>query len=74
MRIWFNTSDLTQWSGLVTRIAFDLGWVHQKYPCTVRSIIGLQQAMEHALGAFKLLEHLRNLFAKHPNLCEVGSW
>jgi hypothetical protein len=43
MRIWFNTSDLTQRSGLVTRIASDLGWVHQKNGCTVRSIIGLRQ-------------------------------
>jgi hypothetical protein len=31
MRIWFNTSDLTQWSGFVTRIASDLGWARQKY-------------------------------------------
>ncbi len=42
MRIWFNTSDLAQWSGLVTRIASDLGWARQKYPCTVQSIIGLR--------------------------------
>ncbi len=42
MRIWFNTSDLTQCSGLITRIASDLGWARQKYPCTVRSIISLQ--------------------------------
>jgi hypothetical protein len=42
MRIWFNTSDLTHWSGIVTHLASDLCWVRQKYPCTVRSIIGLQ--------------------------------
>ncbi len=38
-----NTSDPTQWSGLVTRIASDLCRAHQKYPCTVWSIICLQQ-------------------------------
>ncbi len=38
-----NTSDLTQRSGLITRIASDLCRAHQKYPCTVWSIIGLQQ-------------------------------
>ncbi len=32
MRIWFNTSDLTQQSGLVTRIASDLGWARKKIP------------------------------------------
>ncbi len=37
-----NTSDLTQRSGLVTRIASDLGRVCQKYPCTLWSIIGLR--------------------------------
>ncbi len=37
-----NTSDLTQQSSLITRIASDLCQVRQKYPCTVRSIIGLQ--------------------------------
>ncbi len=37
-----NTSDLTQWSGLITRIASDLCQARQKYPCTVRSILGLQ--------------------------------
>jgi hypothetical protein len=37
-----NTSDLTQWSGLITRIASDLCQACQKYPCTVRSIFGLQ--------------------------------
>jgi hypothetical protein len=38
-----NTSDLTQRSGLITRIASDLCQARQKYPCTVRSIIGLRQ-------------------------------
>ncbi len=41
MRIWFNTSDLTQWSGLVTRIASDLGRAPPKYHCTLQSIINL---------------------------------
>jgi hypothetical protein len=40
-----NTSDLTQWSGLIARIASDLCQVCQKYPCTVRSIIGLRQGL-----------------------------
>ncbi len=38
-----STSDLTQCSGLITRIASDLCRAHQKYPCTVWSIIGLWQ-------------------------------
>ncbi len=37
-----NTSDLTQWSGLITCIESDFCGAHQKYPCTVRSIIGLR--------------------------------
>ena len=35
-----NTSDLTQLSGLITRIVSDLYRARQKYPCSVRSIIG----------------------------------
>ncbi len=27
--------DLTQWSGSLTRLASDLGQVHQKYVCTI---------------------------------------
>jgi hypothetical protein len=38
MRIWFNTSDLTQRSGPITRIASGLSLACQKYPCTVRVI------------------------------------
>jgi hypothetical protein len=38
-----NTSDLTQRSGLITCIASDLCHAHQKYSCTVWSIIGLRQ-------------------------------
>ncbi len=37
-----TTSDLTQQSGLFIRIVSDLGQAHQKYPCTVQGIIGLQ--------------------------------
>ncbi len=33
-----NTSDLTQWSGPITRLASGLSLVCQKYPCTVRVI------------------------------------
>ncbi len=32
-------SELTQWSGSLTRLAFDLGQVHQKYPCTVHKYL-----------------------------------
>ncbi len=58
MRIWFNNSDLTERSGLVTRVASDLGWAHQKYPCTVRSIINLrhlppQMKNQHGLNEEK---------------------
>ncbi len=28
-------SELTQWSGSLTRLALDLGQVHQKYVCTI---------------------------------------
>ncbi len=38
-----NTSDLTQRSGLITCTASDLCRARQKYPCTVQSIISLQQ-------------------------------
>ncbi len=38
-----TTSDLTQRSGLITRVASDLSQARQKYPCTVRGIIRLQQ-------------------------------
>jgi hypothetical protein len=37
-----NTSDPTQQSSLITRLASEHRQAHQKYPCTVRSIIGLQ--------------------------------
>ncbi len=37
-----TTSDLIQRSGLFTHVASDLSWARQKYPCTVRGIIGLQ--------------------------------
>ncbi len=28
-------SELTQWSGSLTRLASDLGWARQKYICTI---------------------------------------
>ena len=46
-----NTSDLTKQSGLITPIASDLGWVCQKFPCTVWSILGLRHHHPiHGLG------------------------
>ncbi len=40
-----TTSDLTQRSGLFTRVASDLGRARQKYPCTVLGIISLRHAL-----------------------------
>jgi hypothetical protein len=67
MRIWFNTSDLAQQSGLITRMASDLGRVRQKYPCTVQNIIGLQHP--------RFLTEITGLlnFALVPSLEDEGS-
>ncbi len=51
-----TTSDLTQWSGLYTRVASDLGQACQKYPCTVRGILGLQHLPPQMKNQYELNE------------------
>ncbi len=48
--IGLNTSDLTQQSGLITRIASDLCWAHQQYPYIIRSKIGLWHVVSVRCG------------------------
>ncbi len=71
-----NTSDLTQLSGLITRITSDLCQARQKYPCTVRSIIGLRDLPprmknQHGLNEEKTLKEKNNLSIESS---EVNVW
>jgi hypothetical protein len=70
-----NTSDLTQRSGLITRIASDLVRRAKKYSCTVRSIIGLRQKRKvlhpHRKEKRKVLHLAWNTIGSQGNPCTV---
>ncbi len=71
-----NTSDLTQRSSLVTRVASDLGRACQKYLCTVWSIIGLRYSPprlknQHGLNEEKTLKEKNDLSIESS---EVNVW
>ncbi len=72
-----NTSDLTQWSGLITRIASDFCWAHQKYTYTVWSIIVLRHLPPWMKNQHGLNQSGKNLIEKN-NLSiessEVNVW
>ncbi len=65
-----------RWSGLLTCIASDLVGAGQKYPCSARSIIGLQHLPpqmknQHGLNEEKTLQEKNNLSIESS---EVNMW
>ncbi len=73
------TSDLTQWSGLITRVASDLSQTHQKHHFKVRCIIDLQHLppqMKNQHGLNEEKNHIRkknDLSFKSSEVTHVAS-